>query len=219
MFFTGATSYNSQVFSARVLIFGEVGYMGDNMTTGHKTKKLFSILAKTPPWAWPWRVFAIMTRPIPPGLYLVNFFVQRILRVNAACKWQVHFTSRVLGDVQIGEKVADSFALSGGCYIQAGNGIKIGSGTLFAPGVKMVSANHHETDMERWVEDAPIEIGENCWIGANACILPGVKLGDGCVVGAGSVVTKSFSDGAVIVGIPARELRKSNIGSKEGDNI
>ena len=193
--------------------------MGDNMTIGHKIKKLLGILAKTPPWAWPWRVLAILTRPVPPGLYLVNFFVQRILRVNAACNWQVHFTSRVLGDVQIGNKVADSFALSGGCYIQAGNGIKIGSGTLFAPGVKIVSANHSETEMARWVEDDPIEIGENCWIGANACILPGVKLGDGCVVGAGSVVTKSFSDGSVIVGIPARKVRKSNICLNKRHNL
>lgn len=159
-----------------------------------------------------------MTRPVPPGLYLMNFFVQRILRVNAAYKWQVHFTSRVIGDVQIGENVADCFALSGGCYIQAGNGIKIGSGTLFAPGVKIISANHDEKDMEHWVSDEPIEIGEKCWIGANACILPGVRLGNRCVVGAGSVVTKSFPDGAVVVGIPAREVRKSRIAGIQEHN-
>ena len=170
------------------------------------TGKLFAILRSSPPWAWPWRLFGVLTRPVPPGLYLANFFFQRILRINAQCKWQVHFTSRVLGEIEIDEGVAKSFALSGGCYIQGGNGIKIGRDTLFAPGVRIVSANHDEEDMTRWAPGPPIEIGEHCWIGANACILPGVTLGDRCVVGAGSVVTKSFPDGSVVGGVPARLL-------------
>lgn len=52
-------------------------------------------------------------------------------------------------------------------------------------------------------------IGKKCWIGMNAIILPGVKLGDNTIVGAGSVVTKSFPDGnLVIAGNPAKIINK-----------
>ena len=54
----------------------------------------------------------------------------------------------------------------------------------------------------------PVKIGDDCWMGANAIILPGVELGKGCVVGAGSVVTKSFSEYSVVGGVPARLLKQ-----------
>jgi acetyltransferase-like isoleucine patch superfamily enzyme len=50
-------------------------------------------------------------------------------------------------------------------------------------------------------------IGDDCWIGANAVIMPGVKLGRGCVVGANAVVTRSYEDYSVITGIPGKRRR------------
>jgi maltose O-acetyltransferase len=55
---------------------------------------------------------------------------------------------------------------------------------------------------------APVTIGDNVWIGANATICPGVTLGNGVVVGAGAVVTKSFPDNVVVGGVPARILKQ-----------
>jgi len=152
---------------------------------------------------FPARFIERRTAPVPPGLWLLNAIVQRVFRVNGPIPWMVHFTSRVQGDVQIGENVWPSFALSAGCYVQGVNGVRIGRDTIFAPGVKIISANHDPEDISRWVSAPAIAIGERCWIGANAVILPGVQLGDGAVVGAGAVVTKSFPSGSVVAGVPA----------------
>jgi acetyltransferase-like isoleucine patch superfamily enzyme len=53
-----------------------------------------------------------------------------------------------------------------------------------------------------------VTIGNDCWIGGNVIILPGVTIGRGSTIGAGSVVTKSFSEFSVIAGNPAKFLRK-----------
>ncbi len=51
-------------------------------------------------------------------------------------------------------------------------------------------------------------IGNDCWIGGHVTILPGVAIGDGCTIGAGSVVTRDIPSGSVVVGNPARVIRK-----------
>ncbi|HMN10837.1 MAG TPA: acyltransferase [Bellilinea sp.] len=146
-------------------------------------------------------------------LLLVNFFFQRICGINREVKFSVHYTFRVTNpeNLFLGDGVIKSFAISGGCYIQAGNGIYIGSGTIFAPGVKIISANHSLDPSNRdWVKESRIKIGENSWIGANAVILPGCELGDHVVVGAGAVVTKSFGSNSILVGNPAKLIGPSS---------
>lgn len=160
-------------------------------------------------WLWPIRITArFWKKPIPPGLWFVNKFHQSVLDINNDVPWMVHFTSRVVGNIEIGENVWKSFALSGGCYIQGGNGIIIGDDTIFAPNIKLISANHDKEDMRKWLKDKPIVIGKNCWIGTNAVILPGVQLGDNVIVAAGSVVSKSFESNSIIAGVPARKLKQ-----------
>lgn len=58
----------------------------------------------------------------------------------------------------------------------------------------------------------PIVIGEDCWIGSNVTILGGVKIGNGCVIGAGSIVTKNIPDYSVAVGNPARVIKNRKEG-------
>jgi acetyltransferase-like isoleucine patch superfamily enzyme len=147
-----------------------------------------------------------MTTPVPLGLWLINIFMQRIMRINAEAPFMVHFTSRVTGRIVMGKNVWKSFALSGGCYIQGVNGITIGDDTIFAPGVKIISANHDLKNFSKWKRTERITIGKRCWIGANAVILPGVQLGDDVIVGAGAVVTKSFPSDLTIAGVPAKVI-------------
>jgi acetyltransferase-like isoleucine patch superfamily enzyme len=67
--------------------------------------------------------------------------------------------------------------------------------------------------MEQGVySEDPVVIGDDVWLGAGAMVLDGVKIGKGCIVGAGAVVTKNLPDYAVAVGVPAKILknRKNN---------
>lgn len=99
---------------------------------------------------------------------------------------------------------------TGGTYFQNFSAlISIGKGTWIAPNVGIITANHDPLNPDEHLAGADIRIGRKCWIGMNSVILPGVTLGDHTVVGAGSVVTRSFEQGhCVIGGSPARLIRE-----------
>ena len=100
-----------------------------------------------------------------------------------------------------------------GNYFQALDGhIYIGRGTWIAMNVGIVTTNHSTENPDEHESGHDVVIGEKGWLGMNSMILPGVTLGDHTVVGAGSVVTKSFPEGnCVIAGNPARKIREMNI--------
>ncbi len=106
-------------------------------------------------------------------------------------------------------KLLRSF-ISSRLYIQAINKIFIDASVLIGPDVKIISANHNLDDFDNWDPADAIQIKKNVWIGANVVILPGVYLGDNCVVGAGSIVTKSFGDNSIIAGNPAKLIKKKS---------
>ncbi len=145
-------------------------------------------------------------------LWIINFIFQRIFRRHSKIPFSVNFTSTI-NETNIiyseDEITLTSFAVSGQCYFQSFNGIILGKNCLFAPGVKIISSNHHYEDINRPIKARPIKLGDNIWIGANAIILPEVEIGDNCIIGAGSVVTKSFTeDNLVIAGNPAKIIKK-----------
>lgn len=99
-----------------------------------------------------------------------------------------------------------------GCYFQNPNAdIRIGKDVYIANNVGLITENHDPTDLDAKLPGRDIVISDRCWIGMNCVILPGVTLGEGTVVGAGAVVTKSFEEGhCVIAGNPARLLKTLN---------
>jgi acetyltransferase-like isoleucine patch superfamily enzyme len=99
-----------------------------------------------------------------------------------------------------------------GCYFSNVNGGKIiiGKGTVIAPNCGFITTNHQKKNVHLHDEPKDILIGKNCWIGMNVVILPGVCLADEIIVGAGSIVTKSFmTKGSILAGNPARLLNES----------
>lgn len=91
--------------------------------------------------------------------------------------------------------------------------ITIGDNVMMGPGCTLTTATHPSDPTERinGVEYAmPIKIGNGVWFGCNVTILPGVTIGDGSVIGAGSTVTKDVPANCVAVGVPARVVKQLN---------
>lgn len=97
-----------------------------------------------------------------------------------------------------------------GCYFSnvGGGKITIGKGTMIAPNCGIITTNHRLNEIDRHEEPQNVTLGENCWLGMNAVILPGVSLGANTVVAAGAVVNTSHPEGwCVLGGTPAKVLK------------
>lgn len=106
--------------------------------------------------------------------------------------------------------IANDTYLGHGVHIHAGDPISIGSGCVVADAVLVTSTDHvRDADRSRSVKVGPIVIEDDVFIGQNAIVLGGVRIGAGATIGAGAVVTKNVPAGAVAVGVPAR-VRPTN---------
>lgn len=106
-------------------------------------------------------------------------------------------------------ELGDSFYANFDCVFLDCNKIEIGNHVFFGPGVHLYTATHPlDARTRRELESAhPIRIGDDVWIGGRAIVLPGVEIGDGSVIGAGSVVTRSIPPYSLAVGNPCRVIR------------
>lgn len=113
-------------------------------------------------------------------------------------------------DYGVNIHVGDNFYANFGCVILDVAEVRIGDNCAIAPQVGIYTATHPVDPTQRLSGleyGKPITIGNNCWIGGNATINPGVTLGDNVVVASGAVVTKNFGDNVVIAGNPARVIK------------
>jgi len=82
---------------------------------------------------------------------------------------------------------------------------------MISSNCSITSTTHPTDSAKRFAEDEitkPVIIGKNAWLGMGAVLLPGVTIGDDSIVGAGSVVTKNVPPKSIVVGNPAKFLRK-----------
>jgi maltose O-acetyltransferase len=109
-------------------------------------------------------------------------------------------------NIELGERVFFNF----NCVVLDVCPVRIGSFTLFGPSVQVLTPMHPFNAEQRRREEfgKPIEIGSDVWVGGGAIILPGVKIGNRAVIGAGSVVTRDIPEGVFAAGNPCRVIRE-----------
>ena len=148
--------------------------------------------------------------------------IKRILELYRRLCWSSEKYGRYLG-VEIGSRCdiqkvtfgSEPYLISIGDHVQITNGVKI-----FTHGAAWVFRDkYRELDVF-----GKVKIKDNVYIGSNSLILPGVTIGNNCIIGAGSVVTRSVSPGTIVAGNPARvigktddflkQVKKMNVGSK-----
>ena len=110
-------------------------------------------------------------------------------------------------------KIGNNTRIHGSC-LHAYESIEIGNDCLIAANCQIFDGSGHDTYLDDPSKRAftsgsvkPIIIGNNCWIGTSTTILPGTKLGNNCVVAAGSVVNGEFKDNSLIGGNPAKFIK------------
>ena len=108
--------------------------------------------------------------------------------------------------------LGDDVDLALGVLITTSGGVIIGDRTLIGYRAQIISANHRVPEARGRIfgsghERAPVVIGEDVWIGGNSMIMPGVTVGDGAVVAAGSVVTADVEPFAIVGGVPAKKIK------------
>ena len=100
-----------------------------------------------------------------------------------------------------------------GVNCRIGPNVTIGSNVMMGPNVTIYTQNHETKRTDIPMADQgfkvlkPVIIGDDCWLGDSVIILPGVTIGNGCIIGAGSVVRKDIPDYAVVIGNPARIIK------------
>lgn len=101
--------------------------------------------------------------------------------------------------------------INSNCYFMDGAKITVGDNVFIGPSCGFYTANHpldYQTRNQGIEQALPISIGNNVWLGGNVIVLPGVKIGDGCVIGAGSVVTKDIEANSIATGVPCKVIKK-----------
>jgi acetyltransferase-like isoleucine patch superfamily enzyme len=142
-----------------------------------------------------------------PSFLFRHAYYCHILRYNLDRKTSVHmgcfFTG---GNIEIGPNTI----VNRRCTLDGRMGLKIGANCSISPEVQLLTMTHDPQDPDFAVCGGATVIEDHVWIGTRALILPGVTVGEGAVIGAGSVVTKNIAPWRIAVGNPAKEIKDRN---------
>lgn len=116
------------------------------------------------------------------------------------------------GDQVAGQnlRVKTNTFINSGCMFYCGAPISIGERCNLAMQVMFCTATHEIGEVSRRAgapQFAPIVVGDGCWIGARATILPGVTIGEGCIIAAGALVHRDCAPNGLYAGVPAKRIR------------
>lgn len=153
-----------------------------------------------------------------PVMRRLRSFLLRFLDVPAPdpatfahCGRNVHIKSgcQFFGTEHL--SLGDDVYIGPGAWIDAQGCVTICDGTIVGPRLKIYSASHNHRSERMIPYDevtvfGPVVIGANTWVGGDVLIVPGVSIGEGCVIGAGAVVTRDHPSCTILGGNPARKI-------------
>ena len=130
-------------------------------------------------------------------------FLKHVLKIPIGIRTSVH-----MGCVFAGHEtsIGNYTAINRNCYLDGRAGLRIGNRVSISPEVFILSLTHDVQSRKFLAVGSEVKIEDYVWIGARAMIMPGVTLGTGSVVGAGSVVTKSIPPYTIVAGVPAVKI-------------
>lgn len=153
-----------------------------------------------------------------------SFVYGKNLNIGYGCRFDLINTSKKT------LYVGDNCEIGDYCHFVATDKVEIGDNFLCASKVFISDTNHgrykgeicstpFETPNKRTLYSESVKIGKNVWVGDNVVILPGTKIGDGCVVGANAVVSGKYEDNCILAGVPAKVIKKYNCESEVWENV
>jgi acetyltransferase-like isoleucine patch superfamily enzyme len=140
-----------------------------------------------------------------PSYSLRKQYLKTLLKIQIGRGSAIHMHCFVTGRrIWIGK---DS-VINRRCYLDGRGGLRIGDHVSISQYVMIQTLGHDPQSAAFDCVAGEVQIGDRAWIGARALILPGVKIGEGAVVGAGSIVTKDVPPYAIVAGSPARKIKE-----------
>lgn len=123
----------------------------------------------------------------------------------------------VIKQIGQGVLIGKNSALGAFSFIGGQGGVVIGENVIMGPRVSIFSENHIYSNLDipirvQGTSRQGVNIEDDCWIGSGSIILDGVSIGKGCVVAAGSIVNKTVPPYSVVAGIPAKVIKKRDLG-------
>lgn len=158
--------------------------------------------------------FTVQGMKIGTGTFLagINVTWPHQVAIGNYCKFEDGVYLKFDGLWKKGPSIffGDRIFVGMGCEFNATDKITIGNDALIASGCRFIDHNHG-TGKDRLMREqksssAPIHIGNDVWLGCNVVVLQGVKIGDGAIVAAGAVVTKSVPAMEIWGGVPAKKI-------------
>jgi acetyltransferase-like isoleucine patch superfamily enzyme len=139
-----------------------------------------------------------------PSARLRKLFYQRVMQVEMAPGVFIH--SGLWLDCRRQLVIGENSVINQRCRLDARGLITIGKNVSISPEVHIITADHDISTDDIGGRNRPVTIGDFVFVGSRAMILPGVDIGEGAVVAAGAVVTKSVPPRDVVAGIPAKKI-------------
>ena len=154
-------------------------------------------------------------------LIFQNGAMKKVLNGQLSLGNRVRFWSTIM-PVQLRVAAQAELRIADNCYINgaiiaAHEHISIGQGVYLAP-MAHITDSYAFGSPEADCQTAPVHIADHAWIATRAIVLPGVRIGEGAVVGVGALVTEDVPDRAIVGGVPAKVIRYLNAGEEPGES-